>query len=255
MNTKNSVVVVGLGEIGKPLMQLLSERYDTVGVDLTPVAPPSQVGVLHICYPFQIDDFIGVSAAYIRQFRPELTIVNSTVPVGTTRIIAELTNSPVANSPVRGKHAHMLRDLRSYTKFVGAIDARTGDTAIEHFESVGLHAELLGTPETTELAKLTETTYFGVLIAWAQEVERYCDTFGVDYDRVTSFYNEISFFPRVKYYPGIIGGHCVMPNIALLRQLADSDLLSFLAASNAMKIQREHARERSAASERVLATV
>ena len=243
MRTSECMLVVGLGEIGRPLMELLSERYDTVGVDIAPAEPPCQAAVMHICYPFQIADFIGTSERYIRRFNPALTIINSTVPVGTTRAIGERTHTAVVNSPIRGKHAHMLRDLRLYTKFVGATDRSAGQMAVEHFESVGLHAEVLGTPETTELAKLTETTYFGALITWAQEVERYCDAFGVDYDAVASFYKEISFFPRVKYVPGVIGGHCVMPNIKLLRDLVDSDLLRCIVMSNAMKIQREEARQ------------
>ena len=81
-----------------------------------------------------------------------------------------------------------------------------------------MKTRLLSSPEATEIAKLTETTYFGLLIAWAQEVERYCMELGANYDEVVSFYDEIKFFPPAKYFPGAIGGHCVMPNIAILLQ-------------------------------------
>ncbi len=37
-----------------------------------------------------------------------------------------------------------------------------------------MKAKLLESPEASEIAKLTETTYFGLMIAWAQEIERYC---------------------------------------------------------------------------------
>ena len=63
------------------------------------------------------------------------------------------------------------------------------------------------------------------MIAWAQEVERYCKEVGADYDEVASFYEEIKFFPPVKYFPGVIGGHCVMPNIAILLQQFPSGLV------------------------------
>jgi len=49
------------------------------------------------------------------------------------------------------------------------------------------------------------------MIAWAQEIERYCDQVGQAYEEIASFYEEIPFFPSTKYFPGIIGGHCVMP--------------------------------------------
>ena len=74
--------------------------------------------------------------------------------------------------------------------------------AAEHFESIGMRSRTLASPETTELAKLTETTYFGLMIAWAQEVERYCDELGPDYDEIVSFYEDVAFFPPVKYFPG-----------------------------------------------------
>jgi hypothetical protein len=58
---------------------------------------------------------------------------------------------------------------------------------------------------------------------------------GANYDEVVSFYEEIKFFPPVKYFPGAIGGHCVMPNIAILRQQFPSGLLGAIVKSNAIK--------------------
>ena len=239
MKKTGKVVVAGLGEVGKPLFDLVSRHYDVVGVDISPVERIERADILHVCYPFQIKDFIGETARYIDLFRPALTIVNSTVAVGTTRAIAERTGAAVVNSPVRGKHARMLEELQIYTKFVGGIDAAAAEQAAAHFESVGLKAQILSSPEATELAKLTETTYFGVMIAWAQEVERYCDQSGQSYEEVVSFYDEIKFFPPVKYFPGIIGGHCVMPNIKLLSKYTHSALLDAIQASNKMKTERE----------------
>jgi UDP-N-acetyl-D-mannosaminuronate dehydrogenase len=104
---------------------------------------------------------------------------------------------------------------------------------------VGLKTKILSSPETTELAKLTETTYFGLMIAWAQELERYCDQSGAKYEELTSFYDEIKFFPSVKYFPGIIGGHCVMPNLEILRKFDESLILEAIRTSNRMKIERD----------------
>ena len=228
MNKIETVVVVGLGEVGKPLLELISKHHNAVGVDIHPsVADVSSVDVLHICFPFQIRDFVGEIVRYTELFRPRLTIINSTVAVGTTRAVARRTDTTVAYSPVRGKHARMLEDLRLYTKFVGAL------------ESLDLKTKILPSPEAAELAKLTETTFFGLLIAWAQEVERYADKIGQNYEEIVSFYEEIGFFPPVKYFPGVIGGHCVMPNIELLKMLADSEILKVIESSNQQKIDRE----------------
>lgn len=240
MPTKSSVVVAGLGEVGRPLFELVSQFHHAVGIDVTPITEDlERADVLHVCYPFQIRDFLGVTACYIERYKPRLTIINSTVAVGTTRQIAERTGAAIVNSPVRGKHARMLEELRHYTKFVGSMSPAAGAEAAQHFGSVGLKTKVLSTPEATELAKLTETTYFGLMIAWAQDIERYCDKAGANYEEIVSFYDEIKFFPQVKYFPGIIGGHCVMPNIEILCKFAKSNLLEAIKDSNQMKIERE----------------
>lgn len=234
------VVVVGLGEVGKPLLELISRYHRTMGVDIAPsLEVVDQVEILHVCYPFQIKDFVGETVRYIELFKPTLTIVNSTVAVGTTRLIAERTGAVVVNSPVRGKHASMLDELCKYAKFVGATDSTAAGQAARHFESIGLKTKILSSPEATELAKLTETTYFGLMIGWAQEIERYCDQSEVAYEEIISFYDEIKFFPSVKYFPGIIGGHCVMPNIEILREFDEAVILEAIQTSNRMKIERE----------------
>jgi UDP-N-acetyl-D-mannosaminuronate dehydrogenase len=234
------VVVVGLGEVGKPLFELLSEHYDAIGVDVSPPAEPiGRPDVLHICYPFEIKDFVGETVRYIDLFQPALTIINSTVGVGTTRAIGDRARAAVVNSPVRGKHARMLEELRLYTKFVGAMDPAVGEEAAKHFQSVGLKTKILSSPEASELAKLTETTYFGLMIAWAQQIERYCDQAGADYNEVIAFFEEIKFFPPIKYFPGVIGGHCVMPNIKILGKFDRSAILEAIEASNRMKIERD----------------
>jgi len=240
MSRKQKVVVVGLGEVGKPLFELASRHHDVLGVDIEPPKNVvDNVDILHICFPYEIKDFIGETARYIDLFKPTVTIVNSTVGIGTTRAIAERTATPVVNSPVRGKHVRMLQELQHYTKFVGTSDPAAAQLAAAHFESMGMKTKVLPSPEATELAKLTETTYFGLMIAWAQEVERYCDKIGQDYAEVASFYDEIKFFPPVKYFPGVIGGHCVMPNIEILSKFEQSAVLNAIKSSNQNKIERD----------------
>ncbi len=240
MKKGNCVVVAGLGEVGRPLFEVLSEHYNVVGVDIQPPTDPlGKVDVLHVCYPFEIRDFVGETARYIDLFKPKVTVINSTVAVGTTRTIARQTGAALANSPVRGKHVRMREELRAYTKFIGAMDPASGKFAAEHFEGAELKTRVLSAPEATELAKLTETTYFGLMIAWAQEVERYCDQAGQPYEEIAAFYDEISFFPKTKYFPGVIGGHCVMPNIEILRRFDDSSLLRAIQTSNSAKIERD----------------
>ena len=235
-----TTAVIGLGEVGQPLFELAERTGGPVfGVDIDPSALPkgTAVDVMHVCFPYDAD-FVDEVTRYSSLLEPALTIINSTVAVGTTRAVHVKTGRPVAYSPVRGKHSRMIEELTTYQKYVGGIDASTATAAAAHFERLGMPTRVVSTPEAAELGKLTETTYFGLLIAWAQEVERYCDLTGLDYDEVVSFYEEVSFFPPVKYFPGVIGGHCVMSNIDILEGLVDSDLLRAITASNEKKKRR-----------------
>src|SRR5205807_5974780 len=128
------VLVAGTGEVGKPLFRILSKTFDCVGVDIEPVAIHEPCGVLHVCYPFQIPDFVRVTAEYICKYSPRVTIINSTVAPGTTRTIQELVGDyAVAYSPIRGKHVRMEQDLLRYKKFVAAPRSKALQLALMHF--------------------------------------------------------------------------------------------------------------------------
>jgi UDP-N-acetyl-D-mannosaminuronate dehydrogenase len=242
MNGK--ILVVGLGEVGRPLMEVIQEHSDVVGIDIDPVEFHGKCEVMHICFPFQVPNFVDQCVAYINKYQPALTIINSTVSPGTTRAVYQKAGTPIAYSPVRGKHIKMKQELLHYVKFVGGISQEAGQTAAEHFHSVGMSVKVLSSPEAVEFSKLTETTYFGLLIAWAQDLERCCDQLSLNYDEVVSYYDEIGYLPPVKFTPGIIGGHCVMPNIEILKAMFKSDFLDAIEKSNEMKKKREAAKGR-----------
>ena len=101
-----------------------------------------------------------------------------------------------------------------------------------------MKTKILSSPEAVELAKLTETTYFGLLIAWAQEVERYCDRLSLNYDEIVSFYDEIGYLPPIRFFPGVIGGHCVMSNVGILKSVCNSKILDAIEESNDLKKKR-----------------
>jgi hypothetical protein len=231
--THEKTLVVGLGAIGEALASVLERGGPVVRHDIEPVGLNEPVGVMHLCFPFRTSDqFEGAALGYIEHFRPALTIINSTVLPGTTRSLARASGAPIAYSPVRGKHARMADELGRYVKFVSAGDHEVARHAEEHFRRAGIKTRRVNRIETLELAKLAETTYFGVLIGFAQELNRYCDRIDADYYEATQFFEEIDFLPSARYFPGFIGGHCVIPNIHLLLQLAGSPLLEAVLDSN-----------------------
>lgn len=229
-------LVVGVGEVGGALAQVLEHSHRVARVDLAPAALTDPVEIMHICFPFTSrSQFESAVRGYIRRFQPQLTIINSTVLPHTTRNLVKATGARIAYSPVRGKHARMTQELLHYTKFISAIDEAAAVMASEHFVAAGMKTRRIDAPETLELAKLFETTYFGVIIAFAQELNRYAQTVDADYDEAVTFFEEVEFLPRTRYYPGFIGGHCVIPNIKLLLQLSPAALLEAVLRSNDLK--------------------
>src|SRR5262249_40183178 len=73
---------------------------------------------------------------------------------------------------------------------------------------------------------------FGIQIAFAQEFNRFAQKLGANYEEAIEFFDEVDFLPRTQYYPGFIGGHCVIPNIHLLQQVVNSPLLDAVLDSN-----------------------
>jgi len=236
--TSDLVVIVGLGEVGKPLAQILSRSYSCCEVDIAPVEIDRPCSVLHICFPFQLPDFIGTALGYMDKYKPELTIINSTIAPGTTETLFEHSGQrPVAYSPVRGKHAFMERDMLRYKKFVAGCDARATEEAAKHFAGAGFKTDSFPTPRMGEVSKLLETTYLGILIGWAQEVERIIGQHGGKFEDANAFIEEIDFLPS-HVFPGVIGGHCVMPNIRILQQQHTSPFLEAVVNSNELKRQQ-----------------
>ena len=83
----------------------------------------------------------------------------------------------------------------------------------------GIKTKKMSNPETLELAKIIcDTSYLGWLVNYAQLSNMIAIEYGVDYDEMWDFSHEIHKFlgNRPKMFPGIIGGHCVIPNLDLI---------------------------------------
>ena len=65
MREQKKVVVVGLGEVGRPLLEIVSTCHHAIGVDISPSSEQiGKVDVLHVCFPFDIHDFQAFRPRY-----------------------------------------------------------------------------------------------------------------------------------------------------------------------------------------------
>ena len=236
MNRKSNCdtmdVVVGMGEIGIPISTLISKITPVFCYDKKPDLCKKlrikknrnlETLFLHICIPFTANfskDVISLKD----KFSPKYIIIHSTVSPNTTKTLQKELDIPIIFSAIRGIHQRMLKDLKRYTKFFAIEnDAPNKKLAISEFRSLfkkcNIQTKQLSNTVTLELAKIVvDTSYYGWLINYAQLSNVIAKNFGVNYDEMWSFSDEIQKFlkNRPKMFPGIIGGHCVIPNITLI---------------------------------------
>jgi UDP-N-acetyl-D-mannosaminuronate dehydrogenase len=247
---KENVLIIGLGEIGRTLFELLKEqeRFNVYGLDVDETKMqsigqnksmlPKQVDVIHACIPCNNqENFMYAIASYVKQFKPTLLIINSTIPPGTTKKIHGKCDCLVAHSPARGVHVtleHMKWELKRWTKYIGCVDAKATNAACKHFEKMDLRTKALKSCAETELAKLFETTYRALMIAYFQEMHRISRRFGADFVEVVDFLEDTHRvrFDRPVMFPGPIEGHCLIPNTQLLLSVYDSEFLRSILKSN-----------------------
>ncbi len=125
----------------------------------------------------------------------------------------------VCHSPERVSSGRVFQDLRTYPKLVGGIDAESSRRAIDFYSSAldfDPRPDLdrpngawdLGSAEAAELAKLAETTYRDVNIAYANELAMVAERWSLDVGRVIQACNSQPF--SHIHEPGIsVGGHCI----------------------------------------------
>jgi len=233
MITKSKNVVAGLGEIGTPILQLISKIIPTVGYDLNEKLmdkknfekySESETSFLHICIPFT-SNFISNVIKLYEQFKPKVIVIHSTISPGTTKNLQSRLSIPVIYSATRGVHKRMLHDLKRYVKFFAvepnAPNAKWAATTYSNMlKKCGVKTKQMSTPVTLELAKIiVDTSYYGWLITYAQLSNMIAIENKVDYDEMWSFADEIHKYlgNRPKMFPGFIGGHCVIPNLDLIK--------------------------------------
>lgn len=208
-------VVVGSGEVGRAVAEVLADQYDVVMRDVEP-GEPFEAEVLHIAFPYGPLFSVAVNR-YRAMYSPRLVIIHSTVPVGTSRLLGAV------HSPVTGKHPNLAASIRTFVKFFGGPMA---EDAAAIFAACGVTTECYPDPETTEAGKLLATLQYGWLIAIEKEAREFALSVGADpdvaYRRFNEVYNagyqalgEPYRLPILEHVEGPIGGHCVIPNARL----------------------------------------
>ena len=222
-------IILGMGEVGETLFDLLIDRkFDCIGIDLddskcknyTENETIENPQYLHICLPGELEKFTDIVIEWINKIKNiQVVVIHSTVKPGTTKTVQERSSIPILFSPVRGVHRRFLDDIKKYTKFISFDGTEINSKIKKDLENRFEKVDWMSTTKTAELAKiLVDTTYYGWLINYAQITKMICEKENVDFDEMWKFADEIheNLGNRPKMFPGIIGGHCVIPNLNLV---------------------------------------
>ena len=224
--------IIGFGEIGSSIAKV----YESFGGFDISIVDSFQnrnddingVEILNICIPF-IDNFVSVVQEYISKSNPKYTIIHSTVAPGTTKLVG----GKVCHSPMRGLHPNLDLGMKTFLKYIGPEDEESAKLYQKHLSNLNIKSHICKDSKTTEYAKLLDTTYYGVCIAFHADVSRLCEKEKIDFDEVMTLFNQSynegytklnkpNVVRPVLYPTKKIGGHCVVPNAKILKDYMDT---------------------------------
>ena len=212
-----SSLVIGRGEVGTALAEVLEcQSYDIT--DEESYVNLAEIDVLHIAFPWS-NEFVTNVLGYQELVTPDLTIIYSTVPIGTSEELGAV------HSPIEGQHPDLADYIRRGVRWLGSSNPSRLFQAYEFWMNRGPIIQQVKSADWTEFLKLRSTARYGVNIAFAnyeyrvaEEIgmpARYLQDFDLDYNRLYKGDRKANRYV-LRDPKGEIGGHCVVPNAKIL---------------------------------------
>ena len=209
----------------EPDLDLLVKSAVNAG-NLKASLEPCKADIFIIAVPTPFKDEYVPDLTYVRQAtktiaplieKGNLVILESTSPVGTTNMVADILEEHghntvddvfVAHCPERVLPGRILIELVQNDRIVGGINKASTAVAADFYKEFVSGEVLETSAKTAELSKLTENSFRDVNIAFANELSLICDKEHIDVWELISLANR---HPRVDILnpgPGV-GGHCI----------------------------------------------
>lgn len=220
-------LVIGLGEVGTAIHSLLSNVKENVyayDIAIKGYELPIEADVLHICFRYS-PMFVDQVRKYRDMLKARLIIIHSTVPIGTTKKIAN-----AVHSPVMGQHSNMVNSISNNAKWIGG-SSMLCDLALSEMRGLSVRYIVLDDSDKTEALKLISLSKYAASIMIADYYDKICEDLGMSYDAVLAWDNEYNEIvpehlrrPIIQPPKGEIGGHCVVPGTKMLNDSYPHDL-------------------------------
>jgi UDP-N-acetyl-D-mannosaminuronic acid dehydrogenase len=233
--------VVDLTNAGKPhfseagideaLSRVVKSGNLVSAQDFNPSAP-CDVYIITVGTPLNADgkarlDMIEAASRQVAENMPDgaLVILRSTVKIGTARtVVAPILEASgksfaIAMCPERTLEGKALQELRELPQIVGADSQDVRDRAAAVFRRLTNTVVQVATLETAEIIKLVDNTYRDVQFAFANEVARVCEVYGVNAHEVIAS-GKLGYKRTNVPLPGLVGGPCLEKDPHILFQSA-----------------------------------
>jgi len=240
------VVVLGLGNIGLPVLRHVSMVYlKASGFDIsgTAIAHAMQSGLKASAklessgiYVIAVntwyrDGYSDVSAVEncvqkISCLNPKaLVCFESTLTIGTCRRLCRKYNLKYA---AVCPHRWWKKDEANYgvvqTRVLGALNRESYEKAIKFYRDLKIPVVVVSSPEVAEASKLAENTYYYLRIAYAQELKLMCNYNKIEFAELRRAVNTKWNVDMAEALDGI-GGECLPKDIQFLIESCQSTSL------------------------------
>jgi nucleotide sugar dehydrogenase len=248
---------VGVGFVGEHLLNTFKEKYNTIGVDLSPrrtlilknkykdVHFQSDYKDLEKCDVFLVsvptlvtnEKEIDLSCLYSAKDALEkvvkpgaLIMVESSVYVGATREIFGNFRSRgiyVGFSPERVDPGRIEPPMEEIPKVVSGVDEASLKECKEIYEKVFNKIVPVSSTECAEMCKLYENCFRMINIAYVNEIADMCEEQGINTKEMINA-SSTKPFGFMPFYPGIgVGGHCIPVNPYYLMRNGNLPVLEY----------------------------
>ena len=234
-------VLGGLGEVGSAIAKCYEHPLIK---DLKTDEFENDMEIMHICIPYKNKkQFYDIVIPVIKKYRPYMSVIHSTVGIGTTENLYGM-GYPVVHSPMRGVHPDLYGGLMNFVKYIGYEDETIAIKVSEHFEELGINTHLVSGSKNTEAGKLWSTTQYFANIIIEKHLYRFCKVHDLDFNVVYTEFNrsynhgyeklQDNRFRKyiLKHMEGGVGGHCCAENATILMEEFDDTIASFMLKQN-----------------------
>ncbi len=206
-------LVVGLGQIGLPIHQLLKVRnFKVHGYDINKEKSLVKLEkmnrryeAIHICFPYlnerQFSKYMLSETKIPYNEMTDTLVIHSTVKPGTSKKYSAI------YSPIRGTHNDMFENLQWFSKYYSS------RSHSKEFEKRFPNCIRVTDSVKLERTKVVDTTYEAFLIAFRKYIDQHYPIYwSFEYELHQKYGNR-----PIMYNDGKpIGGHCLIPNLDLL---------------------------------------